>query len=564
MKSPLSALTRLERLRLQFGESPAREKIAALTRLSRSRLKTAAQVKRLHEILCFMRAYPDSREVLDAAAAMLASFDRRGDLRRRRAALRDTGIAGTAISYPFFWFTAVWLARRWPERLTVNWTDFEKKDELPDLLGLMLPYAQMPVVDEFDYSPREWVELLKAPKESDAAFLIRRFANLRADSFLKEKLFEQFDIPVKITPGPKTPSRTRAGSLPKRPALQSEPLFRGRPDLTREARRAPLSVRPAPAREARALIDLAREAMVTRQRDLDIFENANPADVRVMEFTDGLALAWFGVLPERRLLLETLYGFLILKNGVPIGYGGSSALFGSSEIFFNAFKSFRGAQSGTLFARVLAGARALLGSDTFTLDPYQLGRGNAEAIDSGAWWFYQKLGFRPKDAELLRLMRRELKKMKSGPRYRSSEGTLRRLAEGNLYLHLGRVRGDVLGELSPGEISMGALRLLARRFSSDRGRSDGACAKEAARLLKAGSLRGWNAAERQAWTRWAPLILALPGIERWDAARRRALVAVIKAKGGSRESNFAHLMDAHRPLRAALLRLRGEAATASE
>lgn len=75
---------------------------------------------RLHEFLCFLRAYPDNQAVLDGAERMLAHFDRRADLRRNRAALADTGIAGTAIHYVFFWFTAQWLARRWPLRITIN------------------------------------------------------------------------------------------------------------------------------------------------------------------------------------------------------------------------------------------------------------------------------------------------------------------------------------------------------------------------------------------------------------------------------------------------------------
>ena len=43
-------------------------------------------------------------------------------------------------------------------------------------------------------------------------------------------------------------------------------------------------------RQGQRLIDLAREAMVTRSRDLDVFVNADPADVRLIEDGNGL---WF-------------------------------------------------------------------------------------------------------------------------------------------------------------------------------------------------------------------------------------------------------------------------------
>src|SRR4029077_15288644 len=137
-----------------------------------------------------------------------------------------------------------------------------------------------------------------------------------------------------------------------------------------------------------ALIDLAREAMVTRSRDLDVFCWGDPRDVRLVDAGGGLQCACIGALPERRLLLESVYGFLTLKNGVPIGYVLCSALFGSSEIAYNVFETFEGAQAGPVFGRVLRMGRSLFGSDSLTIYPYQLGHDNKEALVSGAWWFY--------------------------------------------------------------------------------------------------------------------------------------------------------------------------------
>ena len=47
----------------------------------------------------------------------------------------------------------------------------------------------------------------------------------------------------------------------------------------------------------------------------------------------------------------------------------------------------------------------------------------------------------------------------------------------------------------------------------------------------------------------------LPGLARWKAAARRALVDVIRAKGGRRESDFVRRFDAHGSLRRALVKL---------
>jgi hypothetical protein len=259
------------------------------------------------------------------------------------------------------------------------------------------------------------------------------------------------------------------------------------------------------------------------------------------------------VIPERRLLLESVYAYLTLKNGVPIGYVLISALYGSSEIAYNVFDTFRGVEAAPVYGKVLAMTHALFGSDTFTIYPYQLGDGNEEAIASGAWWFYRKLGFDPRDRAVLRLARREEARMRRDPVHRSSAATLRRLARENLYWQPGAARPDVIGRLPLANAGLAVSRFLAQRFPTDRTGALAACAAEAAARLGVHSFYRWSAGERLAWERWAPLVLALPGIGSWSPAERRALAAVVRAKGGRRESEFVRRFDAHAKLRSAIV-----------
>ncbi|MFQ5696424.1 MAG: hypothetical protein ACE5HB_10580, partial [Terriglobia bacterium] len=135
-------MEKLERLKNQYGGGAARSKLALLEQLQRRRLASGRQVFRLHEALCFLRAFPDNRALLARVEALLEAFAERFDLRRSRPSLTDTGIAGTALRYPFYWFTARWLARRCPHQLTIDWAEFEKKKKLKDLLHLLLPYPE--------------------------------------------------------------------------------------------------------------------------------------------------------------------------------------------------------------------------------------------------------------------------------------------------------------------------------------------------------------------------------------------------------------------------------------
>ena len=553
MAAPVAALLReLEGLKTEFGDNAAWRKLALLSGLRRGRLARAADVLALHEQLCFMRAYPDHAAVLQRIEQLLQGFDRRSDLRRFAEDLADTGIAGTAMHYAFYAPTASWLVRRWGDRLHIDWENFTNASQLDELIHHFALWAETPGLDESGDGAREWIERMRGPDETDAAFLVRSFAGLDAGEPFANHVYEQLDPPLRLVAGPDTPSRTHPKYETSRVTFQTGPLRTARPELPAAIRKPPCGVRVLPRRRGVRLLDMARETMVTRSRDLDTFMFGDARDVRLVDWGDGLAVATFGAKPDRRLLLESVYGILTLKNGVPIGYGVLSGLFGSSEIAYHVFETFRGSEARHVYGAVLATAHHLFGSDTFTIYPYQLGDGNDEALQSGAWWFYQKLGFRPRDGAVQRLMRRELAAMAKRPRHRSTIATLRRLAASNLYYDIGRPRDDVIGELPVGRVGEAVTDSVAKRFGSDRRRADRVLTDEARALLGLRSLDGWDRSQRLMLQRWAPLIGVLPGVSRWGAAERRALAGIVHTKGGPRESDYVHRFDAHRRLRRAV------------
>jgi hypothetical protein len=552
---PTVLLRELEAIKSEFGRGLSARKLELLARLESEALRTASAVSRLHEVACFLRAYPDDRRVLDRVERLLSAFGSRRDLARHRTELADSGIAGTDIYFRFFQPTAEFLARRHPGALHIDWPEFDEKDRLERMLSLLALYCETPGLDEELFDARGWIERLKGPSETDASFLIRRFGALAVDEFVRERLFEELDVPIRLRAGRDTPSRTRARHDRARIVYQTKPLRRERPDVARELSRPPRAIRAVSEREGAELVRLAREAMITRSRDLDAFAHGDPRDVRIVDCGDGLEFACIGVRPERRLMLEAIYGFLTLKSGVPIGYVLASALFRSCEVAYNVFETFRGGEAAHVYGRVLAMLRALFAADTFTIYPYQLGHENEEGIRSGAFWFYQKLGFRPREPEVSKLLRREEAAMRRDPGHRSDRATLRRLATENVYWSSSRARDDVIGVFPLGSIGLAISDSLAARFGADRERGQRVCATEAAEWL---GVRDWKSlppGERLAWERWGPLVAILPGIARWSPSERRALAGVVRAKGGRRESDFVRLFDRHRMLRRSMRRL---------
>ncbi|MCK7501784.1 MAG: hypothetical protein MZW92_76130, partial [Comamonadaceae bacterium] len=112
------------------------------------------------------------------------------------------------------------------------------------------------------------------------------------------------------------------------------------------------------------------------------------------DFGGGLQMAAIGVRPGLRATLEVTYGYLLLANGMPIGYGGFTTLFAQVNTGINVFPEYRGGEAAFAFEQALRAMHTLTGCAHVIVNPYQFGAGNDEALASGAYWFYYRLGFR--------------------------------------------------------------------------------------------------------------------------------------------------------------------------
>lgn len=541
---------RLEALRLAYGRPATARKLALLARLRERRFTTAASLVRYHEILCWLVAYPDDAQLLAAARAELTRFSQRTDLVRLRGELFNSGIAGTVTYCNFFWMMSRWLARELPERLTLDWIGTEFETRLRAALPLLPGWSQAEAAKRSALPLRKVLDRLRGDVP-DAVWLVNAIERLPGNAFTREQLHDSIDPAYALAPGPAYPSRTTA-EYPCAPlAFRTSPPPTGRPDLARELARAPLGQRLVQGKEARALVALAREAMLTRARDLAAFSWGSERDVMLVDDGDGLSFALIGSVPERRLPLPAVHGWLMLRNRVPVGYVQTDSLLRGAEVAFNLFPSFRGGEAAYLFARVLAVSRWVLGAQAFSIEPYQLGEGNEEGIESGAWWFYYKMGFRPIAATPRRVLRQELARMQARPGYRSPPETLRQLATGHM-VHEPRA-GAAAGNGAqrawlPWMPAMGlALSLMPEQEA----------AEQASRRFGAESLNRWSAPERLAWQRMAPLLMALPGVERWSPQQRLAAVAAVRAKGGVRELAYLQKVNQHAALCEGLQALAG-------
>jgi hypothetical protein len=224
------------------------------------------------------------------------------------------------------------------------------------------------------------------------------------------------------------------------------------------------------------------------------------------------------------------------------------------EVGFNTFYTFRDGESAWNYAQTLRLLHQVLGVRCVSVYPYQIGLDNEEAIESGAFWFYRKLGFRPGRPELLRIAEREEKKIAAIPAYRTSPRVLRRLATGHMFLELPGAEPGVWDGFRVRHIGFAVQRHMTRRWGGDANRMRVASAAAVSRLLGLRVDR-WRGHARKALEDLAPVLTLVPDLRRWTADERHALERIIRSKAGPTESGYLRLMRRHQKLRDAIIRL---------
>jgi hypothetical protein len=136
-----------------------------------------------------MRAWPDDARVLDAVTVALADFAARTDLRRHREQLADSGIAGTAIHYHFFWPMARWLAARWPTLLHFDRDCGEGEDWLRTAWPVALPWIHAEAAKRSEQSPFRILDSLRGSM-TDASFFVQGIDHTAGDTLARESLHD--------------------------------------------------------------------------------------------------------------------------------------------------------------------------------------------------------------------------------------------------------------------------------------------------------------------------------------------------------------------------------------
>jgi hypothetical protein len=564
-------LTQLEDCRYRFGRHESAPVVKLLKRLDAARFPDSPSLIRFHEALLFLRAFPQGPDGVRATERVLNSFHKKVEaLREVRADMDDfdtfevSGIAGTQMEDTLSFDVANWLVKRMPNKVQIAWDNYEPGRELGTTGPRFIPFLDDDAYVEADTPWRRWLETA-AGKKRVPAWLISRFEQLPLLPQQKSELYESLRVPLRWSIENSVISRTRNWKPVRsvfyhRIFYHTTPLIsRSQVSLAAELARRPPQLTKLSRKQGEQVMDMIREVMLVRYRELYGTTLGDPASVVRADVGRGVTIYLWNLSPDRRLPLRAYVSGLTLKNGVPINYIEAIGLCEWMEVGFNTFYTFRGGEAGWIYAQVLRCLCHRMGTTCISVYPYQLGHENEEAIESGAFWFYRKLGFRPGRADLQKLAEREEQKIAAATKlgkakYRTPARTLKRLAAGHVFYELPGSEVGAWDRFSTRNIGLRVNRRMAREVGGDavlvREHS-----RRALETMLGLSTSSWTLLENAAFENFALVLADVSGLRSWTREEKEDLVRIIRAKGKPDEMLYLHLTQRHRRLRKALLTL---------
>ncbi len=546
-----ATVTALRTAANRFGGADGARTLALLRKAAKGALGDAKVLLAYHDVLLFLLAYPATAAVRSLAARELTriaaaaqDIDARGPT-RARASLRGTGIAWSAITIAYGYPIVRWLVSRFPGCVDVD-SFGERGALLAEWLRHGLPRAEFELLASGEDSPEELLDAATTGwPGSRLAWLVAQFERLPCDPALREALYDSLELFVLLNPRDAPISRTFVRGLPATAFYHRSPLLRS-VDVDRLIATTLPRGRRLGRDACRHLVDAARAVLAMLGRETDPIAHADIARVRHYHLGRGVDIALYSAAPARRSALDSHIGYVLFKNSIPIGYGGGWPFLGTCKIGINIFAPFRGGESAFLMASVLRVYAQLFAVERFVVEPYQFGAGNREGLESGAFWFYFRLGFRPVEPTLRAIALDEFERMQRNAGHRTPLPILRRFARSDLERPV--IRG-AREACDPAALSQAVTAWIGSRFQGRRDRAEAAALRSVAAALGLRGTTGWNDDERNALRTMAPVLAQIRDLHAWPARDKQRLVALIRGKGGDEYryftlmADFAHLRD---------------------
>jgi len=427
------SISKLKSSYLLFDEEGISLKQGQLKELSQTQLILSETLLDYYEILIFLLAYPSSNVEFSLANKELIRIS--NFIKKNKAKCPDIF---TNSGLPFTPYVSRFSHDCNQHLLTLPniSASINGYENATFTLGDALKHT-LPIIEVSDASAGwtndELLDVLKIPARQRLNFICSEIAKLNDTPFIKDHFFDGLGLYTEITPNTTSFSKAFNRLSFANPYFHSSILKKFEfVNLLNSDLPSPKLLTEKEKSELKSVIETS---LTILGRETDPITYMDSRSLTYYELDHGISVAIYGMIPERQLPLESYVGYTLFKNGLPSAYGGAW-IFGEAAYFgINIFETFRGGESGFVLCQLLRVYRQAFSVNYFEVEPYQYGLNNPEGIQSGAFWFYYRFGFRPIDKSLATLANNEQIKLSKVKWYRSPEKTLLRFTESNIALN---------------------------------------------------------------------------------------------------------------------------------
>ncbi len=505
-------------------------------------LNSSATIRKYHDTLLFLLAYPENEELFLLTKIALEKFIIDREKNKLQEKFGNTGIIHSPLICSPSYDLLKRLDELFPDRIQIH-SSSASKETIADILKILLPAIEQETIDKKELSFEQRIrQLYSGNKNGKISWLLDLFSNrFGKDGNLIDNFFNALEIYFSISLDENTFSRTTLRSL-SYPTHFHKTELKKYVDVKKtvdEKIAKPIQLK---TEERVHLADVARAALLMLMRETDPVTYANENEIEWHDMGNGFRIALFGMIPARRLPFDSYIGYMAFKNEIPAAYGGAWVMGDGAKVGVNIFEPLRGGESAWTFCQILRLYRQRYGVEKFVVEPYQYGKGNPEGIASGAFWFYHRLGFRPVNAELKKLAEEESRMIAGKKGYRTPKETLKKFTQSNIEIELSETK-----ILFPDaeNLSVAITNHIATRFSGDRKLAQSGAEKYLQKSLGL-KISQWNSNEKEGFRKSALLFLLVPRIEKWNAKEKKSLADLLKARGGKTESDYIGILKHNR------------------
>ena len=527
----LEKLAKLKSLVFEFDKSFDQEKIQLLNELGTFNAFRTQSFLQYHQLLMAMMAYPSSKLLLDVVTtsmqSLLLKLSKHGSLKGK---LTGTGILHTTIECNFSFAKVVYATQKFPNQISIHSASSNLETQ-KSILKLLLPSVEYSKIFDGEKDIKNRLSQFQSSKtQTDLEWLLKLIQQSDLDSKTQALIYNQLGIFIKWTVsninhsvsflrGPSFPTYYQTTPLNKKNGLQ---------EIIKQKLPSPTKLT---LKEKSDIIDAAKMTLFYLYRETEPFTNANPEDITLFQLKNGISIALFGSVPAKRYSLEAYIGYMVFKNNIPASYGGGWIFGERSQFGINILESFRGGESSLIICELLRVYYQYYGATQFVVKPYQFGLHNSEAIKTGAFWFYYKLGFRPENKELRALALHEENQKQLNPKYKSDTATLKKYTKSNLALILSDTTyPDFDSEI----ISQRITKHINAKFNGDREKALTVCFKQLKNTI-AIDLKKWKPEEITYAKQMAILFDMNQNSVAWQKKHKKNIQLLIQLKSAKME-----------------------------